>query len=46
MQSDEEDNEAECKDVMVKQTYPTDFQLDSLDARIHMLVSQVGLGIH
>ena len=44
MQSDEEDNGAECKDVMVKLTDPTYFPLDSLDARILMVVSQVGLG--
>ncbi|PWA67852.1 hypothetical protein CTI12_AA316100 [Artemisia annua] len=36
----DEDSEAECKDVT---TDPTNFQLDSLDARIHMVVSQVGL---
>lgn len=43
MQSDEEDNEAQGKDVMV--TDPMDFHLDILDAKIHMLVSRVGLGI-
>ncbi|PWA42673.1 hypothetical protein CTI12_AA538640 [Artemisia annua] len=40
-ESDEEDNEAQGKDVMV--TDPMDFHLDILDAKIHMLVSRVGL---
>ncbi|GJY59950.1 hypothetical protein Tco_0459842 [Tanacetum coccineum] len=40
-ESDEEDNEAECKDVLTDS--PMNFRLDSLNARIHMVVSEVGL---
>ncbi|GKE23387.1 hypothetical protein Tco_1434899, partial [Tanacetum coccineum] len=39
--SHEENNETECKDVLTDS--PKDFRLDSMDARIHMVVSKVGL---
>ncbi|GJR03244.1 hypothetical protein Tco_0526228, partial [Tanacetum coccineum] len=37
----EENNKTECKGVLTDS--PTDFRLDSLDARMHMVVSKVGL---